>query len=183
MAKEQIWLDTGYQIFAAKGPHGLRIERLAKEVNKNKSSFYHFFADPEVFTSRLLAFHLKKVEEIAQKEAAAPNEAALTQIILEHKVDLLFYRQLRVHREQAQYKACFEKANEISLAGLLPIWSEITRLASQKDLAGMVLVLSNENFFLQITDETLTEEWISEYFTKIKWMVQAFQISQRTSSQ
>ena len=46
---EKKWLEVGYRCFADRGPNGLKVERLSKKVGKNKSSFYHLFADLEVF--------------------------------------------------------------------------------------------------------------------------------------
>lgn len=174
MSKEQIWIEAGYQTFASEGPQALRIEKLAKAVEKNKSSFYHFFADLEVFTRRLLDFHLLQAKVMSDKESKALNEAELTQILLEHKLDLLFNRQLRINRENADFTACFLKTNEMSLSGFLPIWKKIIDLEDNNYLAQLVLMLSIENFFLQITVETLNSSWISAYFEKIREMVKLF---------
>lgn len=167
MNKEQIWLDNGYYTFAFEGPKGLKVETLAKSVGKNKSSFYHFFADLEIFVSKLLKLHLERTKEMAKKESQAETKIELAQIILEHKVDLFFNRQLRVHRDNNAFKTCFLKTNEMSVPSLLPVWKKIMGLAENNYLAKMVLMLSIENFFLQITDETLNEAWIIAYFDKI----------------
>jgi len=55
MNKEINWIENGYKAFAYEGPTSFKVERLAKATNKNKSSFYHFFGDMEVFTNKLLA--------------------------------------------------------------------------------------------------------------------------------
>jgi hypothetical protein len=64
------WIEKGYKIFAYEGPMGLKIERLAKIVGKNKSCFYHLFADLQVFTSVLLDYHLQQAKIVALKESA-----------------------------------------------------------------------------------------------------------------
>ncbi len=46
---KDIWIKTGYEIFALSGENGLKIEVLAKKVGISKSSFYHHFADLEIF--------------------------------------------------------------------------------------------------------------------------------------
>ena len=177
MSKEQIWIEAGYQTFAFDGPYSLRIEKLAKIVQKNKSSFYHFFSDLEEFTKRLLDFHLIQVKVMSDKESIAQNEKELTQIILEHKLDLLFNRQLRIHRDQKDFQACFIKTNEISLPGFMPIWKKIIDLDESTQLAQLVLMLSLENFFIQITENTLNVTWIAAYFDKIREMVKLFKSS------
>lgn len=180
--KDQVWIKQGYNTFAYEGPSAVKIERLAKSVVKNKSSFYHFFADLEVFTSRLLQYHEQQAKEMARKEIVAKTEDDLTQIIVDHKLDLLFNRQLRIHRENTTFNNCFQKINKFSLPGLLPLWKVIIGLEENNYLAQAVLMLSIENFFLQITDETLNEEWIKAYFAKIREMVRLFKASNTVSS-
>jgi AcrR family transcriptional regulator len=49
--KKDTWIQAGYALFAEQGPSALKIEVLAKMVGISKSSFYHYFADLEVFDS------------------------------------------------------------------------------------------------------------------------------------
>ncbi|GAA4274384.1 hypothetical protein U6A24_15540 [Aquimarina gracilis] len=174
---EKIWLETGYKCFAYNGPKELKVERLSKEIGKNKSSFYHLFADLEVFTENLLEFHLRRAKMVSKKESNARSEEELISIIIEHKIDLLFNRQLRVHRDNPGFKKCLYRINQFSIQGLMPVWENIVSLSGNSPLAKMVLHLSLENFYLQITDETLNETWLRKYFADIRKMVRLFQLS------
>ena len=176
---EKSWIEKGYRFFANEGPSGLKIERLSKEVGKNKSSFYHLFADLEVFMERLLNFHLHQAKIITLKESNSKNERELIEIILEHKLDLLFNRQLRIHRANPDFENCFNLTNQISIPAILPVWKRIIGLSDNSSLAQMVLKLSLENFYLQITDETLNESWLEEYFASIRNMVLHFKQEDR----
>ncbi len=171
---EKIWLEAGYRCFAYEGPSGLKVERLSKEVGKNKSSFYHLFADLEIFTERLLKLHLNKAKAISKKESGAKSEKELISIILEHKIDLLFNRQLRIHRNHPEFKEYLDHIVRFSVQGLLPVWKNIISLKENGALAQMVLHLSLENFYLQITDKTLNETWLKAYFANIRQMVFLF---------
>lgn len=173
---EKSWIEKGYHSFAFEGPTGLKIERLAKEVGKNKSSFYHLFADLEVFTTALLEYHLEQSAMIAEKESACRDLDELIAILVDHKIDFLFNRQLRIHRENLEFEQCFQRVNEMSLPAIIPIWSRIIGLSDQSHLAGLVFQLSLENFFLQITDETLNPIWLRDYFTNIKNLVGQFKM-------
>jgi AcrR family transcriptional regulator len=179
---EKSWIDNGYRFFAFEGPGGLKIERLAKEVGKNKSSFYHLFADLEVFTEKLLAFHFHQAKIIAEKESTSKNERELIDVILEHKIDLLFNRQLRIHRENPDFENCFNQVNQISIPAMLPVWKKIIGISDNTSLAQMVLTLILENFYLQITDETLNESWLETYFATIREMVLHFKQVEHTKS-
>ncbi len=105
-ANQKIWIHTGYDIFAVAGPMGIKVEDLARRVGISKSSFYHHFADLEVFMGFLLTHHLQQSKIIAVKEKSVQNiDPELIHVLLEHKADLLFNRQLRINKQTQ----CFEK--------------------------------------------------------------------------
>ncbi|GAB5409914.1 MAG: hypothetical protein BalsKO_22790 [Balneolaceae bacterium] len=152
----------------------LKIERIAKDVGKNKSSFYHHFADLELFTDLLLDYHLEQSKLIGEKEIKCSTIEELFDIFVEHKIDLLFNRQLRVHRENSNFEVCFNKTTQISIKAITPLWLEALGLENNSYLALLVLKLSMENFYLQITEETLTHDWLRSYFQELKMLVTEF---------
>ena len=172
--KKQPWIDIGYQSFAYEGPHGLKVERLASGVEKNKSSFYHYFADLEVFMNHLLRYHLKQAEVIAVKESACQDFDDFIEVLVAHKIDLLFNRQLRIHRENPDFEASFCKTNEITGQALAQVWPRLIGLDQHNRLANMLFQHSVENFYLQITDETLNYAWLRQYFDELLLLVQEF---------
>ena len=167
-------MERGYRTFAYEGPQGLKVERLASEVGKNKSSFYHHFAEVEVFISRLLRYHLEQAKVMAAKEAEIKSLDDLVETIIEHKVDMLFNRQLRIHRENPEFHECFMKTNQMTAESFAPLWAKLLELDDNAQLAGLVLKLSMENFYLQITDETLNSHWLRAYFEGFRELVRAF---------
>jgi AcrR family transcriptional regulator len=111
------WISIGYEIFANEGPMGLKVEVISRKVQKNKSSFYHHFADIDCFTEELLDFHLERVKVIADQERACESiDPALIKLLVEVKQDLLFNRQLRVNRTNNAMRACFEKSNQLVIS-------------------------------------------------------------------
>jgi AcrR family transcriptional regulator len=179
---EQGWIEVGYEVFALEGPNALKVEKLSRVVGKNKSSFYHHFADLEVFKRRLLEFHLSQARIVADKETNSQNEAELSEVILQHKKDLLFNRQLRIHRDNPDFKKCFDEVTSFATPAVLPVWKKIIGLSENNYLAEAILALSLENFFLQITDETLTIEWLRAYFENIRSMIAHFKKLQMAGS-
>ncbi|WP_077923194.1 TetR/AcrR family transcriptional regulator [Spirosoma sp. 209] len=171
---QKSWIEKGYRMFAYGGPQELKVERLAAAVGKNKSSFYHHFADLEVFTSILLDYHMEQVGQIARKESQCTSLDELIDIIVTHKLDLLVNRQLRIHRTNKEFEACFVKTNQLTVPAIMGIWSAILGLTDQSHLAGLVLTLSLDNFYLQITEETLNHGWLTQYFSDLQGLVRAF---------
>lgn len=172
---QRAWILVGYELFAQEGPKGLKVEVIAKKVGKNKSSFYHHFVDMDIFTSFLLDFHLERSKIIAEEERRCQNvDPELFEVLLKNKQDLLFNRQLRIHRQNAAFESCFMQVNEIVAGAITGIWAQALGLSGNSNLANMVLELSIENFYLQITEDTLTFDWLQQYLQRLQNMVQAF---------
>lgn len=172
----KIWILVGYEIFSKEGPKGLKVEVLAKKVGKNKSSFYHHFADLEVFTEYLLNYHLERAIIIAEEERNCQNIIPeLIQVLIQNKQDLLFNRQLRVHRENPFFEDCFEKASEEIGEAILEVWSKFLGLSENPQSALSVLKLGLENFYLQITEENLNYQWLKNYLQEFQKMVKGIQ--------
>jgi len=171
---KKIWIEEGYFSFAYQGPKETKIERLAKAIGRNKSSFYHFCATIELFHEDLLDVHLNKIMSMAEKFKKANSLDDLISILIEHKTDLLFNRQLRVYRQKKHFQQCFQKTNEIVGLSMLNVWKNVLKLENNSYLARLVLKLSVENFFIQITEDHLNEEWLRNYFVQLNEMVTAF---------
>ncbi len=172
---KDIWIKTGYEIFALSGPEGLKIEPLAKKVGKSKSSFYHHFADLELFIHFLLKHHIQQSISIAQKEQTAPNiDPALINILTAHRTDLLFNRQLRIHQNVPLFAETLCQGNKIIGDAFKTAWARDLNLQlSPKQLAG-VFALAIENFYLQINADNLHYEWLSAYFSNLKSITNKF---------
>jgi AcrR family transcriptional regulator len=118
---KDIWIKTGYEIFALSGISSLKIESLAKNVGISKSSFYHHFGDLELFIEDLLNYHIQQSCLIANKENNAKTiDPDLIDILVEHKTDLLFNRQLRINREEKRFFEILNKSNLVSRILCLP---------------------------------------------------------------
>ncbi|MGL2986200.1 TetR/AcrR family transcriptional regulator [Flavobacterium sp. RSSA_27] len=166
------WIELGYTIFANEGPSAIKIEQLARKVGKSKSSFYHHFADTSVFLEELLKYHLKQSQKISiLAKACQTITPDFIHLLLQIKTDILFNRQLRVHRDNPVFKECFLSANIPVENAFLQIWTAGIGLESNVKFAKMLLQLTIENFYLQITAANLNEEWLTHYFNEIKTMV------------
>lgn len=172
---KDIWIKTGYETFAHKGAEGLKIETLAKKVGISKSSFYHHFADLELFLEQLLAFHVKQACVISEKEKKAEKiDPDLINILVEHKTDLLFNRQLRFNRQNKLYAAALAESNKTIGNYFVFIWMKDLNLSlSQNQLEG-IFELALENFFLQINNQNIQYKWLSDYFGNLKRIVRNF---------
>lgn len=169
------WIKTGYEIFALSGENGLKVEALAKQVGISKSSFYHHFADLEIFVEYLLKFHLQQSEVMAAKEKNAKNiDPELITILVEHKMDLLFNRQLRINQQQQHYKETLHKSNQIIGNEFVKLWAKDLNLNLSQGQLESLFELALENFYLQINAENLNPLWLSAYFSNLKRIARNF---------
>lgn len=173
-AKEN-WIKIGYEIFAISGENGLKIEVLAKKIGISKSSFYHHFAEIDLFIEQLLFYHLKQSAIMAEKEKAANTiHPELICILIEHRMDLLFNRQLRFNQHIEHYKTTLLKSNQIIGNEFVKLWAKDLNLTlSQKQLEGL-FELAVENFFLQINHENLHFDWLKLYFENLRKIARNF---------
>ncbi len=172
---KDIWIKTGYEIFALSGENGLKIEVLAKKVGISKSSFYHHFADLEIFIEYLLTFHLHQSEVMADKEKNAKNiDPELINILVAHKMDLLFNRQLRINKQQQHYKETLDKSNQIIGNEFVKLWAKDLNLNLSQGQLESLFELALENFYLQINTENLNSVfWPGLYLTALVLLLRA----------
>ena len=172
---KQIWILEGYALFAKGGLNELKVEVMARQVKKSKSSFYHYFADLELFTELLLEYHIERAKIIAEKERLCKNVVPdLLHLLVEYKQDLLFNRQLRINRNNKAFELCFEKTTATVAEAIVGIWAEMLGLTDNINLANIVLNLSLENFYLQITEQTMTYDWLLKFTNDLQIMVKEF---------
>jgi AcrR family transcriptional regulator len=166
---KEIWIKSGYEIFALSGQGGLKIEPLARIVGKSKSSFYHHFADLELFIDYLLKHHIKQSYRIAEKERKAGSiDPELINILIEHRTDLLFNRQLRINQHMKVFSNTLSQSNQIVGDAFVKIWVRDLGLKLTPKQIESLFTLALENFFLQINADNLNHNWLSGYFAKLK---------------
>ena len=172
---KETWIKTGYEMFALSGETSLKIEKLARRVGVSKSSFYHYFADLEVFVEQLLQYHLQQSLVIADKEKNVKSiMPELANIILEHKTDILFSRQLRFNQQVERYRLTLLQSNRIIGKEFIQIWVADLKIKLNPVQAEGLFGLALDNFYLQVNPENLTLPWLNDYFANLKRIAASF---------
>lgn len=174
--KKTIWITVGYEIFALNGLSGLQIEPIAKLVGKNKSSFYHHFANIEIFVEELLQYHISQVKLMCEKEKKAHRfNPDIIHIFVDHKIDILFSKQLRLDNQNAE----FQKVLKITDEGLADVYTFLLKTDLELNLKqkgiDSFFQLALHNFFLQINADNIHFEWLATYFEEIKRLAKSFE--------
>jgi AcrR family transcriptional regulator len=169
------WILKGYEHFALEGLSGLKIEPIANEVGISKSSFYHHFGDIECFIELLLKHHIERSLVISKKERnAAIIDPDLINIIIEHKIDFLFNKQLRINSNHKLFPETLEHSNQVVGDLFSMRWVNDINQKLTKNQTEAILQLVIENFFLQITNNNINYNWLAEYFKNLKSITDKF---------
>ncbi|PLX01901.1 MAG: hypothetical protein C0594_12465, partial [Marinilabiliales bacterium] len=54
IAKKEDWINLGYKLFSEQGDTGIIVEKMAKILKVNKSSFYWYFKTKTIFIEELI---------------------------------------------------------------------------------------------------------------------------------
>lgn len=172
----EVWIKVGYELFALYGVNGIVVEKIAQKVGISKSSFYHHFVDTNLFLEKLLDHHISQSYVIAHKEKAAKRiDPDLIEILVEHKTDLLFNRQLRVNKSNKICADILLKSSYIVGNSFIDLWVKDLGLKLNRVQLESLFELSLDNFYLQIGIENLNKEWLSSYFKNLTRIISHFQ--------
>lgn len=169
------WIIRGYEIFALEGEAMLKVEQLAKDVGISKSSFYHHFVDINFFVDALLEHHLHMASIVAEKEMQATSiNPGLIDVLVEHRIDLLFNRQLRLHAPRRKYSDVLAASNQQLGQHVAALWLNENSLNMSKSQAEALFTLALDQFFLQIHPSNLNRAWLEQYFHQLNQLGKQF---------
>lgn len=169
------WVIKGYETYALKGFEFLKIEQLSKDVGISKSSFYHHFADLDYFLENLIDYHYKRCLILSKKEKECKRiNPDLIDILIEHKTDLLFHRQLRVNKSNKVIELALIKSEKILGNYAVMLWAkEINLKLTTSQLEG-VFEIATDDFYMKINKDNLNFTYISNYFQKLSDITKKF---------
>ena len=115
VAKKEDWINLGYGLFSEQGVSGIIVEKMAKTLNVNKSSFYWHFKTKKDFIEKLILFWTKNETEqiINLTDSKKPGlQKFKTLIALIYKQDLFldftFYLKRYAKKEKKIQKIIYK---------------------------------------------------------------------------
>lgn len=167
-AKDQ-WVIAGYEEFALHGLDGIKVERLAKKLNRNKSSYYHFFLEQPFFYESLIDHHVKVSQLIKTRMSQIQSfDPDFLQILLDFRTAILVHSQLVTYRKIDLFAKYYGLVNLIVETAVIPKWSEYIGLKSNHKVAAKLFEIFQDMFYSRITPELMNEDFLRGVITEAK---------------
>lgn len=155
------WIAAGYELFAEEGPRDIRVERLARILDLNKSSFYHFFGNLDYFFQQMILYHHAQVElYIVDVKKCRDFDPDFLYTLINHKTPVLAHMQLVMNRHLPPFFEAYKQANLKTDRAILPQWSTFIGIPDQPELALQYFQQVRDMFYSRISSKTLNYEFL-----------------------
>lgn len=159
--KIEAWIKAGYKLLGREGMEGIKVERLARTLQLNKSGFYHYFGSMKVYLRSLLQYHAELAKMIATEIAACENlDPDLLLLMIKHKGFFLVESQLLLKSKDAYFSAEAEEASKIINKELVPLWRKETQLPEDSAVALSYLNIILHFFYARINSDNLSYQYL-----------------------
>lgn len=156
-----IWIKTGYQLLGTEGIEGIKIERLAKILNLNKSGFYYYFGTLDSFVKKLIEYHVDMAKTVAGEIAICNNiDPDLLLLVIKHKIFFLVESQLLVKNRHGILN--LDEAGKVINGGLLLVGSKITGVSNDPRVSPALLSMIRHLLYARIDERNLTYEFLHQ---------------------
>jgi len=163
MSKEKTeeWIKAGYKLFSSEGMESLKVERLARTLELNKSGFYHYFGSMNIYLKGLCEYHVNLARKVTQEVARCKDlDPDLLLLMIRHKSFFLVESQLLVKCKPVQFAEDISTAGKIVSKELLPLWRKFTQLPEDSAAAIAYLNIILHFFYARINSNNMNYEFL-----------------------
>jgi len=168
-----IWIETGYELFAAEGLEGIQVERLARVTQLNKSGYYHYFGDRDCYLEHLMKHHLIQAQAIADDFHLIKNfDPDFIEILLKHSLQVIAHMQLVRNRHEQLLNEVFKQVNGFVDQALLPSWAEFIGHQNNHEFALKYFQQVRDMFYSRITFKNMNPDFLKILICEAKSLIQ-----------
>jgi AcrR family transcriptional regulator len=163
------WVETGYVLFAESGPSGIQVEKMARILNANKSGFYHYFGDKEIFFSELAEYHDQMGKNFARElETLKKFEPDYIELLLKYKTQLFVQMQMKRHNDSFIFRETYNKVKKRNERVQNPLWSNYLGIPEQPEIALELFDIARDMIFTRTYMNDISHESLLELFQILK---------------
>jgi hypothetical protein len=170
------WLEMGYDLFAHEGPDGIHVERIARILNLNKSSFYHFFGTMEIFYEHLMVHHYNAMQlALDECKSAQTFDPEYLNTAIKHKVAFMAQVQLNQHKSNPVFTQAHQKINQKIDQSIGEIWNKYQTVAYKGHPYLLYLGFVRDAFYARVTFANFNYNFLRALLTEAKAIVHEIQ--------
>jgi len=159
--KIEAWVKAGYKLFGKEGMEGIKVERLARNLQLNKSGFYHYFGSMKTYLKSLLQYHVGMSKSIAEEIEDCENfDPDLLNLIIKHKAFFLVESQLLLKSKPSYFGSEVDEASKIINKKLLPLWRKETQLPEDSVVALSYLNIILHFFYARLNSDNMSYQFL-----------------------
>jgi len=169
----QKWIEAGYEIFAVNGPKDFKVEKLAGAIGLNKSGFYHYFYDREMFFMELMKHHCRIGEQFAGEVANLKNfDPDYFNLLLKYKTGLFVQMHLRRNMNNQVFRDGYEKVQKLNDLKQIPLWAKYLGIPGNHELAAELMEIARDMVYTRLSIEMVNLDVLTVMFGGIKRIVE-----------
>jgi AcrR family transcriptional regulator len=166
------WAEEGYNLFALEGPEGIQIERLARILNHNKSSFYHYFGDLDTYFEEVYKLHTQKVNAyLARLREIKTVEPEYFELLIEYKIPLMFQIQLTRIKNNPDVIKLVDYTDHHQDAILLPLWCQYLDVDGSSSMAMQYFNIVRHMFYSRVDFKRLDYAFLKTLIGEAKAVI------------
>jgi AcrR family transcriptional regulator len=168
----QKWIEEGYKTLANEGPEGIIVEKLAKHLGYNKSGFYHYFGDMEIFLNRILDHHIMVGKQFAEEVPLCRTfDPEYLKLLIKFKDAFKIQMQLRRHMDNPLFRNAFQKVEKQNEDARNKLWSDYLGIIDKPQLALKMWELMRDMIFMRFSTASYDLEFLKSTTSEIKNLV------------
>jgi AcrR family transcriptional regulator len=145
------WITTGYELFAEEGPKDIRVERLARILDLNKSGFYHFFGKLDFYFEQMVIHNDAQANLFIEDIKTCKNfDRDFLDTMVKHKLTILAIMQLVMNRHVPLFLENYQQVTKKIDQNILPLWATFIEIPSKPDVALKYFEQVRDMFFSKI---------------------------------
>jgi AcrR family transcriptional regulator len=168
------WIHTGYDLFSSDGLEGLQVERIARVLGLNKSGFYHYFRNMDIFLKSLMELHHQNVDEMVIGMASIKKyDPDYIHFLVLNKQTVLFHMQLLRDRHIKLFWDTYTQVNDKINHGVMELWS--AEIGLPKEVSEHFYNIMREIFYAKVTSKNLNFEFLHQIVCDGKLLIKEIQ--------
>lgn len=171
---EHIWIEAGYNQFAAEGLEGIQVERLARITALNKAGYYHYFGDLDTFLEKLMDHHLHLAitytKELKQVQQFDPE---YIELLIKYTTPLMFTSQLVRNRHHQLLVRTHQQINEMVDPVLSKLFADFIGHKDHLEFSTKYYNQVRYMFHAQITPERMNYPFLRDFMYEARDVIQS----------